>query len=79
MVNNEQLGLGRVELIEQFVDGEGGVGGGNSTEPVRSPGGGGELDVVGSEESNAVIVADVPASLRDHRYEFGSPQGGSSC
>ena len=26
VVNHEQLGLGRVELVQQFVDGEGGVG-----------------------------------------------------
>ena len=66
MVNDEQLGLGRVELVQQFVDGEGGVcRSGDSAEPVRSPGGDGEFDVVGSEESDTVVVADVPAGLHD--------------
>ena len=39
--------------------------GGNSTEPVCSPSGDGKLDVVGSEESDTVVVADVPAGLHD--------------
>ena len=66
MVNDEQLGLGRVELVQQLVDGEGGVRrSGDSTEPVRSPGGDGEFDVVGSKECDAVVVTDVPAGLHD--------------
>ena len=65
-MNDEQLGLGRVELVQQLVDGEGGVcRSGDSAEPVRSPGGDGELDVIGSEESDTVVVADVPAGPHD--------------
>ena len=75
VMNNEQLGLGRVELVQQFVDGEGGIGrGGDSPEPVRSPGGDGELDVVGSKESDTIVVADVPAGLHD----VGKTVGASS-
>ena len=48
IVNDEQLGFGCVKLVQQFIDGEGGTGcRRDSTEPVRSPGGDGELDVVG--------------------------------
>ena len=58
MVNDEQLGLGRVKLVQQFVDGEGGVGhGSDSTEPMHSPGGDGKLYVIGGEECNAVVIA----------------------
>lgn len=39
--------------------------GGDSSEPVCSPGGDRELDVVGSEESGAVVVTDVPVGLHD--------------
>ena len=65
-MNDEQLGLGRVELVQQFFDGESGVGrSGDSTEPVRSPGGDRKFDMVGSEESDTVVVTDVPACLHD--------------
>ena len=41
---------------------------------MRSPGGDGEFDVVGSEESDTVVVADVPAGLHD----VGETVGASS-
>ena len=63
-MNDEQLGLGCVELVQQSVDGEGEIGrGGNSTEPALSLGGDAELDMVGGEESNTVIVPNIPADL----------------
>ena len=75
MVNDEQLGVGRVKLVQQLLDGEGRVGrSGNCTEPVRSPGGDGEFDMVRSEESDTVIVADVPAGFHD----IGKSVGASS-
>ena len=73
MVNDEQLGLGRGELVQQFVDGEGGIGrSSDSAKPVRSPGGDGELDVVRGEESDTVVVADVPASFHDVSETVGA-------
>ena len=39
---------------------------------MRSPGGDGELDVVGSEESDTVVVADVPAGLHDVSETVGA-------
>lgn len=75
MMNDEQFGPSGIELIQQFVDGEGGVSrSGDSTEPMRSPGGDGELDVVGGEESDTVVVSDVPAGLHD----VGEAVGASS-
>ena len=65
-MNGEQLGLGCTKLVQQSIDGEGGVcRSSDSTKPVRSPGGDGELDVVGSEEGDTVVVADVAAGLHD--------------
>lgn len=73
MVNDEQLGLGGIKLVQQFVDREGRVGrSGDGTEPVRSPGGDWELDVVGSEESDTVVVADVPAGFHDVGESVGA-------
>ena len=75
VVNDEQLGLGRIELVQQFIDGEGRVcRSSDGPEPVRSPGGDGELDMVGSEESDTVVVTDVPAGLHD----IGETVGASS-
>lgn len=74
MVNDEQLGLGRVELVQQFVDGEGGVSRGDSTEPVRSPGSDGGLDVIGMKEATQSLLPMFPAGLRD----VGKTAGASS-
>lgn len=74
MVGDEQLGLGRVELAQQFVHEEGRVDrGGDSPEHVWSPGGDGELDVVGSEE-NDTVVTDVPVSVHDIGETVGAIQ-----
>ena len=73
MVNDEQLGPGCVELVQQFVDGEGWVGRCcDSTEPVSSPGSDGELHMVRSEESDAVAIAYIPASLHNVRKSVGA-------
>ena len=39
---------------------------------MRSPGGNGELDVVWGEESDTVVVTDVPASFHDVGESVGS-------
>ena len=60
-MNDEQLGLGRVELVQQSVDGEGGVGrGSDDTEPMRSPGSDSGRGMAGSEGDTTVFV-DVPS------------------
>ena len=70
MMNYEQLGLCYVGLIRQFINGEAGV----STEPVRSPGADRELEMVGSEEGDTVVIADAPAGL----HNVGETVGASS-
>ena len=73
MVNDKQLGLGRIELVQQFVNGKGGVSRRrDGPEPVRSPGGNREFDVVWGEESDTVVVADVPAGLHDVGESVGA-------
>ena len=73
MVNNEQFCLGRVELVQKLVDGESRVcRGGDSTEPVRSPGGDRELDMIWGEKSDAVVVADIPAGFHDICESIGA-------
>jgi len=73
MMNDKQLGFGRIELVQQFVDGKGGVcRRGDSAEPVSSPGGDGKLYMIGSEESDTVVVADVPAGLHDVSKTVGT-------
>ena len=73
IVNDKQLCLGRVKLVQQFIDREGRVGrSGDGTEPVDCPGGDGEFDVVGGEESDTVVVADVPAGFHDVGESVGA-------
>ena len=73
VVNDEQLGLGRVELVQQLVDREGGVcRSGDSAEPVRSPGSDREFNVVGSKKCDTVVVPDVPAGFHDVGKSVGA-------